>query len=109
MRSKEHLAEARTAPLVGGTGDSHANALAESVVGLYKTEVIRRATGRGFNDVQYATLAWITRFNQQRLPEPLGYLPPAGLHDRRGPGAPGSQTPSTTGRSRRIGRCGSST
>lgn len=48
------------------------------MIGLYKTEVIhRRGSWRGFDDVEYATLAWVAWFNQQRLLEPLGYVPPA--------------------------------
>lgn len=78
LRYTERLAEADIAPSVGSTGDSYDNALAESVIGLYKTEVIRRrAPSRSFDDVEYATLEWVAWFNQQRLMEPLGYLPPA--------------------------------
>jgi transposase InsO family protein len=74
----ERLAEAGAAPSVGSVGDAYDNALAESVIGLYKTEVIhRRAPWRGFDDVEYATLEWVAWFNTQRLLEPLGYLPPA--------------------------------
>lgn len=74
----ERLAEAGIAPSVGSTGDSYDNALAESVIGLYKTEVIRqRGPWRSFDNVEYATLEWVAWFNQQRLMEPLGYLPPA--------------------------------
>ena len=54
------------------------NALAESVIGLFKTEVIRHAgPWRGLEDVAFATLEWVAWFNKQRLLEPLGYLPPA--------------------------------
>ena len=54
------------------------NALAESVIGLYKAEVIHRGgPWHGFDDVEYATLEWVAWFNTQRLLEPLGYLPPA--------------------------------
>lgn len=54
------------------------NALAESVIGLYKTEVIRRrGPWRSFDDVEFATLEWVAWFNTQRLLEPLGYVPPA--------------------------------
>lgn len=54
------------------------NALAESVIGLYKTEVIRRAgPWRGLEDVEFATLGWVAWFNTTRLLEPLGHLPPA--------------------------------
>lgn len=78
MRYTERLAEAGAAPSLGSVGDAYDNALAESVIGLFKTEVIRRrGPWRGFDDVEYATLEWVAWFNQQRLLEPLGYLPPA--------------------------------
>jgi putative transposase len=78
MRYTERLAAAGVAPSVGSVGDAYDNALAESVIGLFKTEVIhRRGPWRGFDDVEYATLEWVAWFNQQRLLEPLGYLPPA--------------------------------
>jgi len=78
MRYTERLAEAGIAPSVGSRGDSYDNALAESVIGLYKTEVIHPGgPWRGFDDVEYATLEWVAWFNTQRLLEPLGYLPPA--------------------------------
>lgn len=78
MRYTERLVEAGAAPSVGSVGDAYDNALAESVIGLYKTEVIhRRGPWRGFDDVEYATLEWVAWFNMQRLLEPLGYLPPA--------------------------------
>jgi transposase InsO family protein len=78
MRYSERLADAGIAPSVGGRGDSYDNALAESVIGLYKAEVIHRdGPWRGFEDVEYATLEWVAWFNAQRLLEPLGYLPPA--------------------------------
>jgi putative transposase len=54
------------------------NALAETIIGLYKTEVIRHAgSWRSIDDVEYATLEWVAGFNTTRLLEPLGYLPPA--------------------------------
>ena len=63
---------------VGSRGDAYDNALAESVIGLFKTEVIRHAgPWRRLDDVEYATLEWVTWFNTCRLLEPLGYLPPA--------------------------------
>jgi len=66
------------APSVGSVGDAYDNALAESVIGLFKTEVIhRRGPWKGFDDVEYATLEWVAWFNQQRLLQPLGYVPPA--------------------------------
>ena len=78
MRYSERLADAGIAPSVGSRGDSYDNALAESVIGLYKAEVIHRnGPWRAFDDVEYATLEWVAWFNTQRLLEPLGYLPPA--------------------------------
>lgn len=63
---------------MGSAGDAYDNALAESVIGLFKAEVIhRRGPWRGFDDVEYATLEWAAWFNTQRLLEPLAYLPPA--------------------------------
>ena len=59
-------------------GDSYDNALAESVIGLYKTEVIhRRGPWKGLDAVEFATLEWIAWFNDRRLLGPLGYVPPA--------------------------------
>lgn len=78
LRYTARLAEAGVAPSVGSTGDAYDNALVESVIGLYKAEVIhRRGPWRSFDDVEYATLEWVAWFNTQRLLEPLGYLPPA--------------------------------
>ena len=78
MRYTSRLTEADIAPSVGSTGDSYDNALAESVIGLYKTEVIhRRGPWKGFDEVEYATLEWVAWFNTQRLLEPLGHVPPA--------------------------------
>jgi putative transposase len=78
IRYTERLAEAGIEPSVGSRGDSYDNALAESVIGLFKTEVIRQAgPWRGLDEVEYATLEWVAWFNTQRLLEPLGYLPPA--------------------------------
>jgi len=83
MRYTERLAVAGVAPSVGSAGDAYDNALAESVIGLYKAEVIhRRGPWRGFDDVEYATLEWVAWFNQQRLLEPLGYVPPAEFEEQ---------------------------
>ncbi len=72
MRYTERLAEVGAAPSVGRVGDAYDNALAESVIGLFKTELIhRRGPWRGFDDVEFATLEWVAWFNQQRLLEPL--------------------------------------
>ena len=78
IRYSERLAEAGVEVSVGSKGDAYDNALAESVIGLFKTEVIRHAgPWRGLDDVEYATLEWVSWFNTSRLLEPLGCLPPA--------------------------------
>ena len=78
IRYTERLAAAGIEASVGSRGDSYDNALAESVIGLFKTEVIRRqGPWRDLDQVEYATLDWVHWFNTQRLLEPLGYLPPA--------------------------------
>jgi len=78
IRYTERLAEAGIEPSVGSVGDSYDNALAESVIGLYKTEVIhRRGPWRNLDAVEYATLEWVDWFNNRRLLEPIGYRPPA--------------------------------
>jgi transposase InsO family protein len=78
IRYTERLLDAGIAASVGSRGDSYDNAMAESVIGLFKTEVIRRrGPWRGFDDVEFATLEWVWWFNHHRLLEPLGYLPPA--------------------------------
>ena len=76
----ERLAEAGIDSSVGSVGDSYDNALAETINGLYKTEVIRRrGPWRTVEDVEYATLEWVDWFNQRRLLEPIGNVPPAEL------------------------------
>jgi putative transposase len=78
IRYSERLAEAGIEPSVGSTGDSYDNALAETINGLYKAEVIRRrGPWRSADAVEWATLEWVSWFNNQRLMEPLGYIPPA--------------------------------
>jgi transposase InsO family protein len=78
MRYTDRLADAGIAPSVGSCGDSYDNALAETVIGLFKTEVIRRrGPWRSTEPVEFATLAWVDWFNNRRLLEPLGYVPPA--------------------------------
>ena len=78
IRYTERLAAAGVERSVGSVGDSYDNALAESINGLYKTEVIyRRGPWRNVDAVEYATLVWVDWFNHRRLLEPLGYLPPA--------------------------------
>jgi len=77
IRYTERLAEAGMESSVGSVGDSYDNALAESVIGLFKTEVIRsRGPWRGLEDVEFATLEWVSWYNTQRLLEPIGYVPP---------------------------------
>ena len=78
IKYTERLAEAGIAPSVGSKGDSYDNALAESVIGLFKTEVIRRrGPWRSLDDVEFATLEWVAWFNTSRLLEPIGHVPPA--------------------------------
>ena len=78
IRYTERLAQARVAASVGSRGDSYDNALAETIIGLYKTEVIHHlGPWRGPNDVEIATLEWVHWFNHQRLLEPIGDIPPA--------------------------------
>lgn len=78
MRYTDRLAEAGIEPSVGSRGDSFDNALAESVIGLFKTEVIqRKGRWRHLEAVEFATLTWVDWFNTRRLLEPIGYVPPA--------------------------------
>jgi transposase InsO family protein len=78
IRYTDRLAQAGIDPSVGSVGDSYDNALAESIIGLYKTELIRRrGPWRGLDDVEYATLEYVDWFNHRRLLEPIGNIPPA--------------------------------
>jgi transposase InsO family protein len=78
IRYTERLAEAGIEPSVGSVGDSYDNALAETVIGLFKTEIIhRRGPWRSFETVEFATLEWVDWFNNRRLLEPIGNIPPA--------------------------------
>jgi transposase InsO family protein len=78
IRYTERLAEAGIEPSVGSRGDSYDNALAETINGLYKTELIhRRAPWKTRESVELATLEWVHWFNHIRLLEPIGYIPPA--------------------------------
>ena len=78
MRYTDRLTEAGIAPSVGSRGDSYDNALAESIIGLFKTEVIhRKGPWRHLEAVEFATLTWVDWFNTRRLLEPIGYVPPA--------------------------------
>jgi putative transposase len=88
IRYTQRLAEAGIEPSVGSTGDSYDNALAETVIGLFKTEEIhRRAPWKGFEDVEFATLEWVAWYKGNCLFEPLGYVSPAefekAYHDRQ--------------------------
>ena len=78
IRYTERLAEAGIEPSVETRGDSYDNAMAESVIGLFKAEVIHRlGPWRGVEDVEFATFDWVAWFNGSHLFEPLGYVPPA--------------------------------
>ena len=80
IRYSERLAEVGIDASVGSVGDSYDNALAETINGLYKAEVIRhpgRGPWRSIDDVEYATLEWVDWFNHRRLLEPIGNIPPA--------------------------------
>jgi transposase InsO family protein len=78
IRYTERLAEAGIEPSVGSTGDSYDNALAETINGLYKAEIIhRRGPWKTREAVELATLEWVSWFNNKRLLEPIGYIPPA--------------------------------
>lgn len=82
IRYSERLAEAGIEPSVGSKGDSYDNALAETINGLYKAEVIhRRGPWKTKQAVELATLEWVSWFNHHRLMEPLGYLPPVEYED----------------------------
>jgi putative transposase len=83
MKYTGRLAEAAIAPSVGSCGDAYDNALAESVIGLFKTEVIQRlGPWRNLDTVEFATLTWVDWFNTRRLLEPIGYVPPAEFEAR---------------------------
>lgn len=78
IRYSERLAEAGIEPSVGSAGDAYDNALAETINGLYKAELIhRRAPWKTRESVELATLEWVSWFNHHRLLEPIGYIPPA--------------------------------
>ena len=97
IRYSERLAEAGVEPSVGSVGDSYDNALAETIIGLFKTEVIHhRGPWRHLEAVEYATLEWVDWFNHRRLLEPIGNVPPAELelayHRQQSESAVGSLT-----------------
>jgi len=77
IRYTDRLVEAGISSSVGSVGDSYDNALAETIIGLFKTEVIRRrGPWRDVDSVEMAVLEWVAWFNNQRLLEPLGWIPP---------------------------------
>lgn len=83
IKYTERLAEAGIEPSVGSVGDSYDNALAETINGLYKAEVIhRRGPWRSFEAVEFATLEWVDWFNNRRLLQPIGNMPPAEAEER---------------------------
>lgn len=83
IKYTERLSEAGIEPSVGSVGDSYDNALAETINGLYKAEVIhRRGPWRNFDTVEFATLEWVDWFNNRRLLEPIGNIPPAEAEER---------------------------
>jgi len=83
IRYTERLAEAGVASSVGSVGNSYDNALAETIFGLYKTEVIRRlGPWRSLEDVEFATLEWVDWFNNRRLFGPIGNIPPVEFEAR---------------------------
>jgi putative transposase len=83
IKYTERLAEAGIEPSVGSVGDSYDNALAETINGLYKAEIIhRRGPWRSFEAVEFATLEWVDWFNNRRLLEPIGNIPPAEAEER---------------------------
>ena len=83
IRYAERLADAGIEPSVGSVGDSCGNALAETVIGLFETEAIRRrGPWRGIDAVAFATLEWVDRFNTRRLLQPIGNMPPAEAEQR---------------------------
>ena len=78
LKYTARLAEAGIEPSVGSVGDSYDNALAETIIGLYKTEVIEpRGPWKSFDAVEYATAEWVEWFNNKRLLGPIGDIPPA--------------------------------
>jgi transposase InsO family protein len=83
IRYSERLSEAGAQPSVGSVGDSYDNSLAETIIGLYKAELIHhRGPWRHLDAVEYATLEWVDWFNNRRLLEPIGNVPPAEFEAR---------------------------
>lgn len=96
IRYTERLAENDVVGSVGSRGDSYDNALAESIVGLYKTELVRnRGPWKGLDDLELATLEWVDWYNHRRLFGELGLVPPAEIeasHYAQTPSAPEAET-----------------
>jgi transposase InsO family protein len=83
MRHTDRLSDAGIAPSVGSRGDAYDNAMAKSLIGLFKTEVIRgQGPWRHQEAVEFATLNWVDWFNTRRLLEPISYEPPAEFEAR---------------------------
>jgi putative transposase len=83
IRYTERLAEVGIEPSLGSKGDSYDNALAETINGLYKAELIhRRPPRKTVESLELAPLEWVAWFNHQRLVEPISYIPPAEAEDR---------------------------
>jgi putative transposase len=94
IRYTERLAQAGAVASVGSKGDSFDNAMAESTIGLYKTELIRRrGPWQGLDHVEFATLEYVDWFNHQRLHGELGLVPPAEFEDRNYPQPPRPSRP----------------
>jgi len=102
MRYTGRLAEAGLRPSVGSRGDAYDNALAESIIGLFKTEVIqRKGPWRHVEAVEFATLTWVDWFNTRRLLEPIGYMPPAEYEARYYEALASAAVPASPGGARR--------
>jgi transposase InsO family protein len=87
IKDTERLTEAGIEPSVGSVGDSYDDALAETINGLFKTEVVRRrGPWRSMEAVELAVLAWVDWFNHRRLLEPIGHMPPAEAEKRHDAG-----------------------
>jgi transposase InsO family protein len=83
IRYTDRLVAAGIEPSVGSRGDAYDNALAETIIGLFKAEVIYHlGPWKGLEDVEFATLEWVAWYNSQRLMEPLGYVPPAEFEEQ---------------------------
>jgi putative transposase len=82
IKYTERLAVAGIEPSVGSVGDSYDNALAETINGLYKAELIHRKSWRSFEEVEFATLGWVDWFNHHRLMGPIGNIPPVEAEQR---------------------------